>query len=91
MAEVFADNPDLKRFELTDGAHVTFANYRIEDGRLVIPYVEAPQALRGTGSAGRLLTHVAAVARARELKILPLCSYAAGWFRRHPEYQDLTA
>lgn len=90
-SETFADDPGRRRFTLTDGAHVTFADYRREEDRLVIVYVEAPVALRGTGAAGRLLTHVAADARARGLKILPLCGYAASWFRRHPEHADLMA
>jgi predicted GNAT family acetyltransferase len=29
------------------------------------------------------------VARSKRLKIVPLCSYAAAWLRRHREYHDL--
>jgi len=91
MTEIFADNAERSRFELVEGEHVTYANYRVEGGQLVIPYVEAPVALRGSGSAGRLLSQVAVEARARSLKIVPLCGYAASWFRRHPEHHDLLA
>jgi hypothetical protein len=31
------------------------------------------------------------VARAERWKVVPACSYAAAWLRRHPEDQDLCA
>jgi predicted GNAT family acetyltransferase len=34
---------------------------------------------------------VVADARARGLKITPLCGYAAAWLRRHPDAADLLA
>ena len=43
-----------RRFELEEqGAHA-WADYRVQDGRLIIPHVEADYALRGTGAAGRV-------------------------------------
>ena len=85
----FADNPGRGRFELIEEGHLAYASYRIDNGRMQIPYVEAAVPLRGTGAAGRLMEQVAAAARSRNLKIVPLCGYAAGWFRRHPEHRDL--
>ncbi len=89
MTDAFADNSAQGRFELTEGGHVAYASYRIADGRMLIPYVEAAVPLRGTGAAGRLMERVAGQARARGLKVVPLCGYATSWFRRHPEYGDL--
>ena len=86
-----SDNPDRSRFELTEDGHTAFANYRRQGAVLLIPHVEAPPALRGKGTAGRLLEGVAAHARAHGLKIEPICSYAAAWFHRHREYGDLLA
>lgn len=84
------DNRELQRFELAVEGQIVFANYRRQPGRLVITYVEAPPALRGTGAAGRLMKGVAEEARAEQVKVLPLCSYARAWMQRHPEYRDLT-
>ena len=88
MAEV-VDNAVAGRFELAEPGGVAFAQYRREPGRIVIPYVEAPPALRGTGAAGRLMEGVLAIARAEELKVTPICSYAAAYIRRHREHHDL--
>jgi predicted GNAT family acetyltransferase len=37
------------------------------------------------------MAHVADDARGQGLKIVPVCSYAEAWFRRHKDQQDLLA
>lgn len=88
-ADYVTDNPEHSRFELTEAGETAFANYRLNDSVLTIPYVESPPALRGTGAAGRLMEGVVAHARARKMKIIPICGYAVSWFRRHPEHRDV--
>jgi predicted GNAT family acetyltransferase len=85
------DNQERSRFELEEGGAVAFANYRREGGKLVIRYVEAPPVLRGTGAAGRLMQGVMEIARAEGASVVPLCSYAAIWIRRHKEWHGLLA
>jgi uncharacterized protein len=85
------DNPEKSRFELEVNGQVAFANYCRHGDILVIPHVEAPPALRGTGAADRLMKEVAEAARAEGLKVKPLCGYAAAWLRRHRDYHDLLA
>jgi uncharacterized protein len=85
------DNPARSRFELEENGLVAFAEYRRRDGVVVIPHVEAPPKLRGTGASQRLLEGVLAILRERGEKVLPTCSYAAAYMRRHREYQDLLA
>jgi predicted GNAT family acetyltransferase len=70
---------------------VVFADYRLEPGVIVIDHVEAPPPLRGTGASGRFMRALAEDARARGLRILPLCGYAATWLSRHADYRDLIA
>ena len=88
MSEV-TDNAARSRFELSEGGQTAFADYRREPGRLVLPYVEAPPALRGTGAAGRLMEGVLASARAEGLKVVPICGYASAYIRRHKQHHDL--
>ncbi len=85
------DNTARHRFEMVEDGQIVFADYVRRDGRLIIPHVEAPAALRGTGAAGRLMRGLVAQARAEGVKIVPLCGYAAAWLRRHPEHADLIA
>ncbi|HEX8232085.1 MAG TPA: GNAT family N-acetyltransferase [Caulobacteraceae bacterium] len=83
------DNTERRRFELEEGGLTAFADYRQNGEVLMLPHVEAPPALRGTGAAGRLMEGVAAHARERGLKLLPVCPYAVAWLRRHPEHAEL--
>jgi uncharacterized protein len=83
------DNPAKQRFEMEVEGHLAIADYRLEGNRLAITHVEAPEALRGQGVAGKLMEGVVEAARQRQLKIIPICSYAAAWMRRHKEHQDL--
>ena len=85
------DNAAEGRFELTERDMVAVADYRVQEGRMILPHVEAPPALRGTGAAGRLLEGVLDAARERGLKVVPLCPYADAYIRRNPRYADLRA
>jgi hypothetical protein len=87
----FSDNAEQHRFELAENGLIAFATYRRRGDTLVIPHVEAPVPLRGTGAAGRLMAAVADHARVHGLKIAPLCPYARSWFKRHPDRADLLA
>ena len=85
------DNEAGRRFELHIEGQVVFATYRLEGDRLYINHVEAPEALRGTGAAGKLMEGIVGIVRERHYKVIPVCSYAHSWFRRHAENQDLLA
>jgi uncharacterized protein len=83
------ENLSNGRFELEENGAVVFADVRMQPGLMIIDHVESPVALRGTGAAGRFMAALAAEARARSLKIRPICSYAAAWLQRSAENADL--
>ncbi len=83
------DNTDKHRFELTENGLIVSAEYRQHDDRYVITLVEADPALRGSGAAGRLMEQIVAHAREKNLTLVPRCSYAMAWFKRHPADNDV--
>lgn len=83
------DNKDYRRFELEESGQVAFATYHRQGLHVVIPHVESPLALRGTGTAGRLMEGIVQMARDEGFKITPTCSYAHAWFRRHRDARDV--
>lgn len=85
------DNAEASRFELEENGLLVVANYRRGDGVLSILHVEAAPPLRGTGAAGRLMRAIAEQAARDQIKIRPLCGYAAAWLRRSPEFRKLIA
>lgn len=90
MSEV-VDNAARQRFELEEQGLTAFADYRRQDGVLVLPHVEAPPELRGAGTAGRLMEGLLTLVRARGEKVRPVCGYAVAYLRRHKDWQDLVA
>lgn len=85
------DNPERSRFELDVNGQTVFANYRRQGETVIITHVEAPVALRGTGASGRLMQGIVEILQQRNEKVVPLCSYAAAWLKRKPEYAGLLA
>jgi hypothetical protein len=77
------------RYEMDEQGMTSWADYRLAGGRLYIDHVESPVPLRGSGAAGRLMAALAADARARNLRITPICGYAAAWLRRSKQFGDL--
>lgn len=92
----FRDDVAHQRFEQgftqPDGQTGTvWADYAIQGNIRAILHVEAEDALRGSGAAGRFMAGLADHARAEGIKLLPRCSYAVAWFRRHPDQGDVLA
>lgn len=85
------NNTERQRFELDIEGGPVYADYRQEDGRLIISYVYAPPELRGSGAASRLMQEIADYAQAHNKHIIPVCSYAAIWMRRHAEPSQASA
>jgi predicted GNAT family acetyltransferase len=77
------------RFEVVENGLTVFADYRRHDDRYVIVHVEAHPGLRGTGAADRLMTGMVARAREKKFQLVPRCSYAVEWFKRHPDAADV--
>ncbi|UVT19878.1 MAG: N-acetyltransferase [Nitrospira sp.] len=82
-------NEAEKRYEMTFGNLVVYANVHKDKNTLYINYVFAPQELRGKGAAGEFMGKLMEVVREEKLNAVPICGYAASWLRRHSEYQDL--
>ena len=85
--------PELRdtgaRYEMDEEGLTSYADYRKAGDTLYLDYVFSPVPLRGTGASGRLMAALAADAREKNLKITPICGYAAAWLRRSHDYRDL--
>lgn len=57
--------------------------------KMIIDHTRVDDSLRGQGIAQQLVERAVAFARDKKFKVLPLCPYANGQFKRHPEWQDI--
>lgn len=70
-------------------AEMTFRH--LEGNRMAIDHTGVPPVYRGQGIAQKLVERGIADARANGVKIVPICSYVAAQFRRHPDWADVLA
>jgi uncharacterized protein len=89
LTDSVIDNTTAQRFELAVGDQTAFAEYDRVGDTLRITYVYAPESLRGTGAASRLMQGVSAIVGIKGQKVVPVCGYAVAWFKRNPQFQNL--
>ena len=81
--------PDQSRFETQVEGHLAVLEYSLEGDVMTIHHTFVPVELRGTGLAAALAKAAFDHAREAGLKVIPACSYIAGYAKRFPEAGDL--
>ncbi len=84
-------NTGQHRFECTVEGHLCVADYRLADGVMHMTHTGVHPSLEGRGIAAALVAAALAHARARGLKVNPVCSYVRAYMQRHPDSQSLQA
>jgi len=80
-----------RRFATIVEGHACEVDYRLADGVMTITHTGVPAAVGGRGIAGALIRAALEHARAEGWKVVPACSYAVDWMKKHPEFDDLRA
>ena len=88
--EVHHDS-DARRFSARVEGSDCELDYNVRDGVLTILHTGVPAEVGGRGVAGQLTEAALGYARQNGFKVRPACSYAAVYFRRHPEHAALLA
>jgi uncharacterized protein len=75
-----------------EGDIVAELTYTMGDNKIMtLDHTETDSDMEGKGLASSLVEHAVNYARENDIKIDPLCRYAAAQFERHEEYQDVQA
>lgn len=82
-------DPHASRFSVAVEGHRGELAYTLRDGVMVITHTEVPPAIGGRGIAAALTRAALDTARREGWKVLPACSYAAAFIRRHREFSSL--
>ncbi len=83
------DNPDQHRFEAHVGAQIAVAQYMLSNSVMIFTHTEVPESLEGQGIGSALIEFALRDARARNLKVAPMCPFVAAYIRRHQDFADL--
>lgn len=83
-------NPANDRFEVFIDGKLSKLDYIQEAKNFVIAHVGVYPEHRGQGVAGKIVEAALQYARENGLRVIPMCSYAAAYIRRNPQYMELT-
>ncbi len=85
------ENDTKGRYDVSapEGGKAFMTYSRAGDTLMIIDHTEVPETLRGKGYGVALVKRAVEDARAKALKIVPLCPFAAAQFRRHSEWHDV--
>ncbi|HEX7815676.1 GNAT family N-acetyltransferase [Dyella sp.] len=90
-------SPDIQhdrhrhRFETRVDGVACVLDYQLSERVMTVIHTVVPEAVAGRGIAANLTRMAMDTARQEGWKVVPACSYAEAWMRRHPEYADLRA
>jgi uncharacterized protein len=82
-------NADKNRFELITDDYTTFIEFKERDKKIWLIHTEAPEALKGRGSATAIVEKTLAYLEENDYKMVPLCPFVAAYLKRHPEWLSL--
>jgi predicted GNAT family acetyltransferase len=83
--------PERQRFETTVDGQDCEIDYRLANKVMTITHTGVPSAVGGRGIAAELTRFALETARTNGWKVVPACSYAEAFMRRHAEFEDLRA
>lgn len=87
---VIVDNEADHRYEARlDGRLAGVIAYEPNDGWIVIDHTEVEPEFEGRGVGSALAGAALDDARARGLRVTPMCPFVLAYIRRHPAYRDL--
>jgi len=79
-----------RRFEAWIEGRLSKLDY-IQDGKnFVIAHVGVYPEYRNQGIAAKIVQTALEYAKKKSLRVIPMCSYAAAYIRRNPQYAELT-
>ena len=84
-----SNNEAEHRYELEADGEVAIAEYRLKPGRIAFTHTKVPEALEGRGIGSALVKAALDDARAKGLKVEPICPFVKHYIEKHPDYADL--
>lgn len=91
MSPSIQHDPATGRFVTRVDGVDCLLEYQLVGSVMTITHTEVRPAVGGRGIAGALVQQALETARDNGWQVVPACSYAAAWMKRHPQYTDLLA
>ncbi len=82
------NNVEAGRFEVVVDDMTAYAEYRLLASGVLFPHTEVPVALEGRGIGSALVREGMRFAREKDLKVIPVCTFFAGYIAKHPDLHE---
>ena len=84
-------NESESRYEAFVGGELAgFAEFEVDDERIIFTHTEVNDAFEGQGVGGQLARAALDDVRAAgKYRVVPRCPFIKKWIEKHPDYQDL--
>jgi len=90
MSVTVSDNPMASRYEArVDGVLAGVSEYELTSDTIIFLHTVVAEEHEGQGVGTAIARYALDDARARDLRVRPLCPFIRGWMGRHREYSDL--
>ncbi len=84
------DNVALHQYEFRIGDLIPRIEYiKTKNGEIYLTHTEVPSALEGKGVGSSLVRLALEDIERRQLRLVPLCPFVAGYVQKHPEWKRL--
>lgn len=78
-----------KQYTISVDGQTPLIEYIKASGKIFLTHTEVPKALEGKGIGSWLVKAVLEDIEKRDLTLIPLCPFVAGYIKRHPEWRKL--
>lgn len=90
MSYQLINNEEANQFEFDLGNSKAIATYEVKNNKYYINFVGVPQSHRGKGLGAKLMQAVLEDIKTREMKVVPICSFAYSYMLR-TDYKSMIA
>lgn len=85
------DNQTQHALELWVEGQRSFIGYEIEGDKIYLMHTEVPEEQSGQGIAADLVEKAFVYLEAKNLKVVPACSYVRAFLKRHPDWNRIVS
>ena len=85
------DNQTQHALELWVEGQRSFIGYEIEGDKIYLMHTEVPEEQSGQGIAADLVEKAFLYLEAKNLKVVPACSYVRAFLKRHPDWNRIVS
>ena len=83
------DNQEGKQYEMQAEDQVIRIEYIKAQDKIYLTHTEVPQSIEGKGYGSQIIKMALEDIEEKELTLIPMCPFVAGYIKKHPEWKKL--